>query len=111
MTVTTTQCHFTSELRIYSSNTNNGYAIISSPTAIAGISLNAGYEKDTLNIYGSNDGETWTTDPIATITTTTTSYADYSATFTEQYKYLKLDVAGTEQVRIANFTIFWKATI
>lgn len=108
VTVTTTQCHFTDQLYIYSSNAHNGYAIISSPTAIAGISLNAGNGADTLNIYGSNDGETWTTDPIAAITTTT-SYADYSVIFTEQYKYLKLDVAGTKQVRIANFTIFWKA--
>ena len=104
VTVTTTDCHFTSELRIYSSSTNNGYAIISSTNVITGISMNAGNKADTVNIYGSYNGLTWTEEPIATIATDS-AYADYSETFTEQYKYLKLDVAGTQQVRIKNFTL------
>jgi len=110
LTITTTQCHFTTQLRIYSSTTNNGYAILEctdTTKAISGLSINAGYKKDTVNIYGSNDGSTWTTtDPFATVTTTTTSYKDYPVDFGgKTYKYLKLDVAGTQQIRVASITL------
>ncbi len=108
VTVTTTQCHFTSELRIYSSSAHDGYAIISSTKVIASIVVNAGNKADTLNVYGSTDGETWTL--IAEVTTTS-AYADHTVDVPSTLadcKYLKLDVAGTEQVRIKYIELAFK---
>ncbi|MBQ9162659.1 MAG: hypothetical protein IJX74_05220 [Clostridia bacterium] len=109
LTIVTYDCHFTTQLRIYSSSTNNGYAILQctdSTKTISGLSMNAGNKKDTVNIYGSDDGSTWTSSPIATVATTTTSYADYTASFNgAAYKWLKLDVAGSNQVRVASITV------
>ena len=105
VTITTYDCHFTSELRIYSSNTNNGYAIVYSVNPITTIGVNAGNKVDTLNIYGSNDGVNWTTEPVTTISVTSTSYKDYEASLGGEYKYLKIDVAGSNQVRLASMTL------
>ena len=98
VTVVTTQCHFTSELRIYSSSAHNGNAIIKSTDAISGLALNAGDNKDTLNVYGSNDGgTTWIL--ISTVSVNG-AYADYSVDFGgNTYKWLKLD-AASEQIRV-----------
>ena len=105
VTMFTTQCYFTSELRIYSSSTNNGYAIIKSVNPISQIKVNAGNKVDTINIYGSDDGINWTTKPIATISVTTTSYEDYTVEFEDEYKWLKLDVEGGNQVRLKSMTL------
>ena len=103
VTVVTTDCHFTSELRIYSSSTNNGYAIIKSNNIITSIGVNAGNKADTLVIYGSNDeGKTWT--EIGKISVTS-SYKDYECEFTTGYKWLKLDVSGSNQVRLKSITL------
>ena len=104
VTIITTDCHFTTELRIYSSSTNNGYAIITSKNPIKSIGVNAGNKVDTIVIYGSNDkGATWT--EVATISVTSTSYKDYSATLNGSYMWLKLDVKGSNQVRIKSITL------
>ncbi len=107
VTVTTDKGHFTSELRLYSSSSNNATAIIAASNVIDSISFNAGNKVDALNIYGSVDGVTFTSEPIATVAVTSTSYLDYTVDVDENslYKYLKLDVAGSNQVRIAFFTI------
>ena len=111
VTMYTTQAHFTTQLRLYSSSDHNGYAIIESKHPITAVSLNAGNKEDTVNIYGSDDGTTWTNDPIGTITTTTTSYKDYTTALSStNYKYLKLDVAGTNQVRIASMSLTFDVT-
>ncbi len=100
----TTQAHFTTQLRLYSSETNNAYAIIQSTMAITKIAVNAGNKVDVLVVYGSNDnGETWTT--VAEISVASTSYNDYSVDLGGSYKWLKLDVKGTQQVRIASMTL------
>ena len=100
----TNDAHFTSELRLYSSSTNNGYAIIQSVNAISKIAVNAGNKVDVLVIYGSNDeGATWT--EAAQISVTSTSYKDYSVELNDNYKWIKIDVKGTNQVRIKNFTL------
>ncbi len=101
--ITTFDCHFTTQLRIYSSSTHNGYAIIESSFAISTFAMNAGNKEDTVVIYGSNDGNTWT--EVGRITTTTTEYKDYSCVLTGSYNYLKLDVEGSNQVRIASMTL------
>ena len=104
VTMYTTKAHFTSELRLYSSSTNNGYAIIHSLLPIKGISVNAGNKTDTLAVYGSNDGSVWT--PITEISVTATSYKDYSSSFAPNaYNFLKLDVVGANQVRIKKMTL------
>ena len=105
VTVTTTKCHFTTEIRIYSSETNNGFAIISSTHKISQIKVNAGNKVDTLVVYGSTDGSTWAT--AGEISVTSTSYNDYtlSIDLTKSYKYLKLDVSGSNQVRIKSMEL------
>ena len=104
VTVFTNDCHFTTQLRIYSSSTNNGYAIIKSTTAISELGLNIGYKSDTLNVYGSNDeGETWV---LISGVSFTTSYKDYTVNFNgNTYTWIKLDVKGSNQARIASITI------
>ena len=103
-TIVTYDCYFTSELRIYSSNANNGYAIIKSVNPITKIGVNAGNAADTLVIYGSNDnGATWT--EVASIEVTSTSYKDYVADLGSSYEWLKIDVDGTNQVRLKSVTL------
>lgn len=97
-------CHLTTQLRIYDSNSNNGYAVINSTKTIAGITVNAGYKAASLEVYGSADGgETWTL--IETVTTKS-AYADYTVAVDSSlgYTMLKLDAVGN-QVRIPNFNL------
>ena len=102
--VYTTQAHFTTQLRLYSSNEHDGFAVFQSTKAINGIAVNAGNKADKLNVYGSVDGAEWTL--IGTIDVTSTSYKDYSLSFGDaSYKYLKLDVAGSNQIRVASITV------
>lgn len=111
-TIVTTESHFTSELRIYSSSTHNGYAILKCTNnngSITGLGMNAGNNVDTLDIYGSNDdGATWTS--IGEVSVTSTSYKDYSITFNTAYEWIKLDVKGSNQVRIKNITVSYSIT-
>ena len=104
--VITTDCHFTEQLRIYSSSTYNGYAIIESKKPIIKLDLNIGYKIDKLNIYSSDDKLKWTLN--TSVTTTSTSYIDYSATLSPSSKYLKLDVNGSNQLRIKSITLYFE---
>lgn len=99
------QCHLTSELRIYSSSTHNGYVISSKlPGSIVSLTFNAGYKKDKLVVYGSNDGETW--NEVREVEITSTSYLDYKVDFAgTSYTYFKLDVKGSEQIRLKTLGI------
>ena len=108
VTITTTDAHFTSELRLYSSSTNNGYAVIESTHPIKTIGVNAGNKVDVLVVYGSEDGATWT--EIARIEVTSTSYKDYSVELEKTYNWIKLDVAGSNQVRLKSITLGTVAT-
>ena len=102
--IVTTKCHFTSELRIYSSSTYNGYAIVKSTNPITQVGINAGYKADELVIYGSNDnGATWT--EAARISITSTSYNDYAVELDGSYNWIKLDVENDEQVRVKTLTL------
>ena len=111
ITMYTTEAHFTSELRLYSSSTHDGFAIIECTANGIGIStivLNAGNKVDEIVIYGSTDGgATWT--EAGSVKTTSTSYKDYTAELNGCYQYLKLDVKGSQQVRIKNMTITFGA--
>lgn len=103
VTMYTTDCHFTTQLRIYSSSSNNGYAVIVSKYPITSISFSAGNKVDTLNIYGSDDGEDW--ELVQAVSITSTSYKNYEAEINPAYNYLKLDVSGTNQVRLQSMKL------
>ena len=110
VTLTTTDCHFTSELRIYSSSTYNGYVVSNQlPGRIISIGFNAGNKVDKIAVYGSTNGTAWT--EVGQVSVTSTSYANYSLSFGEtNYTYFKLDVMGSNQVRLKSITITWEST-
>ena len=110
VTLTTTDCHFTSELRIYSSSTNNGYVVSNQlPGRIISIGFNAGNKVDKIAVYGSTAGDAWT--KVGQVSVTSTSYKDYTLSFDENnYTYFKLDVEGSNQVRLKSMTITWEST-
>ena len=104
LVIYTTECHFTSELRIYSSSTHNGYVVSDAlPGTITKMTFNAGNKADNLDIYGSNDGATWT--KVGQVAVTSTSYKDYSFDFSGSYTRFKLDVEGSNQVRIKSMSV------
>ena len=105
LTLYTTDCHFTSELRIYSSSTNNGYVISNQlPGKITQMTFNAGNKVDKLVVYGSIDGSSWT--EVGEVSVTSTSYKDYTFSFGEtNYTYFKLDVKGSNQVRLKKMSV------
>ena len=106
LVIYTTLCHFTEQLRIYSSTTYNGYVISDSlPGPITRMSFKMGYEKDVLNVYGSTDKENWTL--VKGVETTSTSYKDYTLDFPSEkgYTCFKLDVKGEKQIRIESMSV------
>ena len=109
LTLYTTECHFTSELRIYSSSTHNGYVISNQlPGKIVSLGFNAGNKKDAIIVYGSNDGTIWT--EVSEVSITSESYMDYSLSFGENnYTYFKLDVKGANQVRLNSLTLTYQS--
>ena len=102
VTVTTTECHFTSELRIYSSNSHNGYAIFESDTGVNSMTINMGNKVDTLNVYYSNSS---TFEDYEAVSVTSTSYNDYTVEFDNYYTWFKFDVVGANQVRVKSVTM------
>lgn len=101
-------CHFTTQLRLYDSTTNNGWAIITSTVAIDELVINMGYKKATLEVYGSKDGGvTW--ELIQSVATTSTSYLDYIVAVGADngYTQIKIDAVGA-QLRIASIQITTK---
>ena len=97
-------CHINTQLRLYDSASNNGYATITSTKTIAGFTVNAGNKAATLEVYGSKDGgETWT---LIEGVATTSAYADHVVEIDSAlgYTMLKIDAVGA-QIRVANFTL------
>ena len=108
LVIYTTDCHFTTELRIYSSTSNNGYVVSDPlPGIIASVSFRMGYNKDILNVYGSTDKENWTL--IKGVETTSTSYKNYTLNFPldKNYTCFKLDVKGEKQIRIESMSVIY----
>ena len=106
ITMTTTECHLNTQLRIYSSSTHDGVAYFASTNDIYGISVNAGNKVDVLNVYVSEDGSSY--ELYDGISVTSTAYSDYTLDFGgAAYKYVKIDVAGSQQIRLQSisFTI------
>ncbi len=98
------EAHINTQLRLYSSSTHDGVAIFTSTRVISGITLNIGKNSDALNIYGSTDGINWTLIKEESVTST---FSDHTIAIdsTAGYKYLKLDVKGTNQLQIKTMTI------
>ena len=96
-------CHFDNQLKIYSNETFDGYAIITSTSVVSSLVINAGYKDATLEVYGSTDGSSWVL--IENVTTTVT-YDNHSVDVDETlgYKYIKLDATGA-QVRVASIDL------
>ena len=110
MTLVTNQCHFTTQLRVYSSSSHDGYFYsYALPLYIDSIAFNMGYKVDNVNIYGSVDGDNWNL--VGTIAVTSTSYSDYGLSFgSSNYNFFKFDVAGSQQIRVASMTMYYKST-
>lgn len=110
VTIYTTQCHFTTQLRVYSSDSHNGYFQTNAlPLYIESLGFNMGNKVDSVAIYGSTNGLDWSR--VGTIHVTQTTYNDYSISFGESnYNFFKFDVIGTQQIRVASMTITYKST-
>ena len=96
-------CHFhASDLRIYQSDSKDGWAIITSTKVIAGFSFSSAGKAGTLGVYGSVDGITYTLIQEVSVATS----GDYTLTMSADsgYKYLKLDALDA-QIRIATMSI------
>jgi len=81
-------------------------AVFETGKVIESIKFTAGNKNDTLNVYGSTDGENWTLvkgEPI------TAAYGNHTVEMGANtgYKYIKLDVAGSNQVRLTSITIVY----
>ncbi len=104
LTLKIKDCHLQgTDLRIYSSNEHNGVAIFESTKVITKVAFNAGNKADTLNVYGSTNGTDWTLiEGVAVVA----AYTDYSVSIANStYTYIKLDVAGTNQIRLKSLTL------
>lgn len=103
-------CHINTQLRIYDSSSNSGWAIIKLKGVFSStIRFRIGYKRATLEVYGSTTGADGSWEKIGDIATTTTAYSEYYLYVdgTKGYTYLKLDASGA-QLRIANMTITYK---
>lgn len=106
VSVSTTESHFTKELRLYSSSTHNGFAIftLSDKTkAFKGLKINAGYKATVLGVYGSNDGKNY---ELISSVAVEISYKEYTVDFKDKYyQYIKLDPTLDLQIRVKDITI------
>ncbi len=109
VTLYTTQCHFTSQIRVYSSNSHNGFFYSSElPLYIESLTFYMGYNDDVVNIYGSTDGSTWS---LVGSTPVSSSYSNCTINFgNNNFNYFKFDVAGSNQIRVTSMTINYKST-
>lgn len=96
-------CYFAGQLRIYDNDTNNGYAVIKAPHYITALTLVAGNNNATLEVYGSHDGEEWFRIEDVSVVK---DYATYTVTIdpNKTYTYLKLDAEGA-QIRIKSLSV------
>ncbi|MBO7586768.1 MAG: chitobiase/beta-hexosaminidase C-terminal domain-containing protein [Bacteroidales bacterium] len=110
MTIYTYECHFTTQLRVYSSSSHNGYFYTAAlPLYIDSITFNMGYNVDNVLIYGSTDGQTWNS--VGSIAVTSSSYRNYTISFgSNNYNFFKFDVEGTQQIRVASMTLHYKSS-
>ena len=105
VTVTTNECHFTSQLRIYYvevGNANvpegrNGNAVFTLASAAKKFVVSAGGKTGKIAVYGSTDGENWT---LLTTLEPTSTYTEYEVALGDA-AYTSLKLAGVNaQARV-----------
>ena len=107
VTINIKGCHINTQLRVYGGQPG---IVISKelPGRIVSMGFNMGYKADKLVVSGSTDGTSW--NEVGSISTTT-SYKDYTLDFGEtDYTYFKLNVEGSNQIRIAKMSITYEST-
>ena len=107
VTINIKGCHINTQLRVYGGQPG---IVISEelPGRIVSMGFNMGYKADKLVVSGSTDGTSW--NEVGSISTTT-SYKDYTLDFEEtNYTYFKLNVEGSNQIRIAKMSITYEST-
>ena len=107
VTINIKGCHINTQLRVYGGQPG---IVISEelPGRIVSMGFNMGYKADNLVVSGSTDGTSW--NEVGRISTTT-SYKDYTLDFEEtNYTYFKLNVEGSNQIRIAKMSITYEST-
>lgn len=107
VTLYTTNCFFTTELRVYA---NTGFFYSNAlPYYIDSLAFNmkGNNSSSVASIYGSTDGDDWVL--LGTIPTTS-SYANLGISFGDNdYQYFKFALtSGNPQIRIKNMTIYYK---
>ena len=104
LTLYTTQCHFTTQLRVYDSNEHDGYFYSSILLGnIKSIAFNAGNNAGTVEVYGGVDGQDWA---LVESFQTKSAYADYEVNFANvTYNCFKVEVTGGKQVRFQSLVL------
>ena len=104
LTLYTTQCHFTTQLRVYDSNEHDGYFYSSILLGnIKSIAFNAGNNAGTVEVYGGVDGQDWA---LVERFQTKSAYADYEVNFANvTYNCFKVEVTGGKQVRFQSLVL------
>ena len=104
LTLYTTQCHFTTQLRVYDSNSHDGYFYSSILLGnIKSIAFNAGNNAGTVEVYGGVDGQDWA---LVENFQTKSAYADYEVNFANvTYNCFKVEVTGGKQVRFQSLVL------
>ena len=99
VTLTINGAHLNGSIRLYAGSN----AVFSSTKVIDVVTVKAGNKAGTLNIYGSDDGETWN---LIKAQATNANYTDYTVEMPEgkQYTYLKLESVGA-QIRVSEMSI------
>ena len=101
VTLAISDCHLTSQLRIYcsepsqyDSNAHKGVAVFTLSSAAKKFVVSAGGKTGKIAVYGSTDGETWTS---LTTLEPTSSYTEYEIALGEgAYTYLKLEAVDAQ---------------
>ena len=108
LVIYTTKCHFTEQLRIYSSSSANGYVVSDPlPGPITGMSFVMGHNTDVLNVYGGTNKTDWTLIKGVKVEQKENKYGNYTLSFPTDANYtcFKLDVKGDQQLRIQSMSV------
>ena len=108
LVIYTTKCHFTEQLRIYSSSLANGYVVSDPlPGPIIRMGFNMGHNTDVLNVYGGTDKTDWILIEGVKVKQKENEYGNYTLSFPANTNYtrFKLDVKGDQHIRIQSMSV------
>ncbi len=107
LTVVTDDAHFTSQIRLYHSvseqyGSHHGTAVFTSTKVVNSLVIKAGNKADTLKVSVSTDGTNWT---VVKEIPVTEAYADYAVVIENStYKYFKLE-STEKQIRVESIAV------